>query len=421
MLVIELNEYNKELLEKMSSKFDLPNIKKILSWQYCETYTSDDVSSGYLDPWCQWVSVHTGKRSDEHQLKNLGEVPNENIIQIWEHWDKNNETSIIWGVMNGNRSGAERCKAFVPDPWTFQEEAFPKQLNSLISLPRYLSKNYLNPSKLVIFREMLRFLFACLKSTRPKDWFMGLKIFVRGAQKFKGSHLTLICFFEWFSSMAFLKTYKRVQPDHGILFLNLLAHAQHHYWTDEDPSKSPQLIYVIEIIENILGCCIGTLDEMKKTQNIMMLNAITQKNTNNEPTWILYVPKSHEIFLKKFEIGFSHVEPLMTNDAHVFFETEAEAKRGERRLKSLEVDGKPLLHVERSLINPKKCFYKSIFTKPLNHDAMLSCGNISLPFNECFSEIVKRTGRHIQKGDILSNVSGLPKILSIEKVFNYLK
>ena len=111
----------------------------------------------------------------------------------------------------------------------------------------------------------------------------------------------------------------------------------------------------------------------------------------------------------------------MTNDAHVFFETEAEAKRGERRLKSLEVVGKPLLHVERSNINPKKCFYKCIFTEQLNRDAILSCENISLHFNECFSEVVQRTGRHVQKGDILSNESGLPKSLGIEKVFNYLR
>lgn len=421
MLIIELNEYNRDLLERLCSKFDFPNIRKILSWNHCETFTKDTSSSGLLDPWCQWVSVHTGQPSKTHKIKNLGEVPPENLMQIWEYWNSINETSIVWGVMNGSRSSAELCKVFVPDPWTFTEEAFPKQLNGLIDLPRYLSKNYISPSKFIVAKQIFHFLSACLKHTKPQDWFNGFYNLFYGIRKFRNSNLPFICFFEWFSAQAFCRSLERKEPDHGILFLNLLAHAQHHYWVDEDPTKSPQLIYVSRIVDKILGRLLKMKTNSKKLKEIIVINAISQKNTKNEPAWVLYVPKTHSGFLSAFNINFSHVEPLMTYDAHVFFENNEEANRGEKLLKALQVNGKPLLHVERNSNNQKQFFYKVIISDQLTNDALINCENMSLPFHQCFTMVVERTGRHIQQGDILSNIPNLPKKQNIEEIFDYLK
>lgn len=420
MFLIELNEYNREMLQRLCAVTPLPNIENILTWQHCATYTPDLSSSGFLDPWCQWVSVHTGQPSSQHQLKNLGDVPSKATKQLWEHWSDRGESSVVWGVMNASRAKANGCIAFIPDPWTFTEDAFPARYQGLISLPRYLSKNYLSPSKRHLVKESFGLLWTGLRSTKARDWYHGAKILASGARQFGKAHLTSIVLFEYFSAMAFLRAIERFKPDHSILFLNMLAHAQHHYWIDKDPSKSPQLIYVAKVIDEIIGNCLAAHQSDVKGQQIAMLNAISQKNTNDEPAWILYVPKSHAEFLNIFDIGSNHVEPLMTNDAHVFFETEEAADRGERRLRALEIHGKPLLHVERHSSNRNQIFYKGIFSQALDANDIINCENISVPFFEYFTKIVQRTGRHVQEGDILSNMPNMPKTLEITEIFDFL-
>ena len=62
----------------------------------------------------------------------------------------------VWGVMNapcGSKNG--RC-FFVPDPWSFDEIAYPKILNEFISLPKYIAKNYLSPEILEIIKYFLK-------------------------------------------------------------------------------------------------------------------------------------------------------------------------------------------------------------------------------------------------------------------------
>lgn len=419
MLIIELNEYNKKLLQRLSEHGKLKNIKRILSWKHCTTYTPDQVSSGFLDPWCQWVSIHTGEPSSVHGLKNLGAVPPPEKRQLWQHWSERNESSIVWGVMNASRADAKACKVFIPDPWTFSEEAHPSSFDGLIELPRYLSKNYISPSKTHVTKKILGLIYACFKNTRPQDWFYGMRILFKGIKQFGKSPLTSIAIFEWFSAMAFLRTAECYKPDHSILFLNMLAHAQHHYWIEKNPVKSIQLVFVAEVIDKILGRCLQVYQEQNGEEQIVIVNAISQKNTTDEAAWVLYVPNSHVNFLKTFDIVCSKVEPLMTNDAQVFFENEQDALRGERRLKALKIRGKPLLHVERHPKNPLQIFYKGVFADALEKNDVLNCENISVLFFEHFSKVVQRTGRHVQEGDILTTIVDTPEALKTYEVFDF--
>ena len=89
LLVLELNEYNFDILKKYSKKYNFKYIKKILNFHHTKTTTEDvylgnNNQYGYLDPWSQWVSIHTLTKSKKHKIKNLGDVPGLKIKQIWE-------------------------------------------------------------------------------------------------------------------------------------------------------------------------------------------------------------------------------------------------------------------------------------------------------------------------------------------------
>ena len=88
-LILELNEFNHKILKDYSKKNNYKYIKKILDYNHTKTFTNDiykgnNNQDGFLDPWTQWVSIHTLKPSIHHKVKNLGDVPKIKFKQFWE-------------------------------------------------------------------------------------------------------------------------------------------------------------------------------------------------------------------------------------------------------------------------------------------------------------------------------------------------
>ena len=143
-----LNEFNRNLLNEVSNILPKNNyLSKIKNLHSFSLLTEDKYESGYLEPWSQWVSLHTSTPSSIHKIKNLGDIPNLEYMQIWERLSKNNISSVVWGAMNASAGSSKLCKVFVPDPWVFSEDPKPNSLISFIALPRYLAKNYTSIKK----------------------------------------------------------------------------------------------------------------------------------------------------------------------------------------------------------------------------------------------------------------------------------
>ena len=69
LLLIELNEFNLKFLKKGSKKYKCKNLLYLLkNLKYCRTFTKDKTQDYNLDPWVQWVSIHTGKNSTKHKI-----------------------------------------------------------------------------------------------------------------------------------------------------------------------------------------------------------------------------------------------------------------------------------------------------------------------------------------------------------------
>ena len=253
MLLIELNEFNGDLLRSVAQSHGLKHVEQVLSWNHARTWTSDKYETGFLEPWVQWVSVHTGVPSSQHGVKNSGDVPNLAEEQIWERWSRRGLSSIVWGVMNGDRRHAENCKIFIPDPWTFSESAYPASFQGLIALPRYLAKNYLDFSKLTALRSGSSLLTTLLRSVKASDFIDGLRVFGRGIVCFGPTNLVFIAFFEYLSAMAFIRAVEQNRPGAAIVFINMLAHVQHHYWKTRDGSGCPQIEFAATVTDEILG------------------------------------------------------------------------------------------------------------------------------------------------------------------------
>ena len=415
MLLIELNEFNRELLQNIAASRGLKNLQHVLGWSRAGTFTSDEYDTGFLEPWVQWVSVDTGVPSSQHRVKNLGDVPNLAEDQIWERWSRRGISSVVWGVMNGNRRSAATCKVFVPDPWTFSEDAYPAEYQGLIALPRYLAKNYLDFSKLTAARKGFDLVGTLLRSTKGGDFIDGLRLFWRGFRQFGPTNAVFIVLFEYLSAMAFIRAVERHRPDAAIVFINMLAHVQHHYWKSGDGTDCPQIAFAAAATNEILGKMLARCEAVVGNGRVALMNALSQTCTIDEPPWILYRPNNHAALVSFLGVEATRVEPLMTYDAHVFFANPGQAASGAAILQGARIDGKPLFFVEQDSHDPCKLFYRVAMSDPVGPEAEFIYRNKAARFADHFTAIVQRTGKHNQNGDLFANFEiGRPRFLNHE-------
>src|SRR5437870_2699529 len=71
----------------------------------------------YLEPWIQWITVHTGLTYDEHQIYNLGDGHKLAAKAVWDVLSDAGLTVWICGSMNARYDPSLRG-AVLPDPWT---------------------------------------------------------------------------------------------------------------------------------------------------------------------------------------------------------------------------------------------------------------------------------------------------------------
>lgn len=414
VLFIELNEFNYELLDSLSKKFQLRNIQKILSFYKTETFTEDLYESDYLEPWVQWVSVHTGVPSSKHEIKHLGDVPHLANPQIWEKLSEKGLTSGIWGAMNASQGKAENCLFFLPDPWTFSEEAYPKELTPLYDALRYTSKNYLNTSQLKMIQKVSRLLLFLASKKLIPSLIQEVPNLLKQAKQFKGEAFPYISLFDYLSTLLFLKMQEKYKPNFSLIFLNSLAHLQHHHWKTELIEVNPKFKYGL----NYLDRALGLLLHFYKDDHILVANGLSQKNTNLETPWILYRQKDQKLFLELSGLSFLRVESHMTHDAHIFFENEKDKNLAEFVLKNAKIEGESLFAVEPYSEDPLKLFYKIIFTNKIEGEATLEINSKKMSFFDLFQPIIERTGKHIQNGTLLSNQPLFPERILNHEIFN---
>lgn len=416
ILIIELNEFSTPLLRFAASSLGLRHVQRVLQFKESLTHTEDTYDSGYLEPWVQWVSVHTGTPAVAHKIMHLGDVPSGEIPQIWEKLSANGVTTGFWGAMNGDRKKADKCLFFLPDPWTYSEPGYPEAIHDLLDLPRYFTKNRISASRWVLFKKGLRFLKALLVTGALVRSVPYWGRWVYGLLRFGPKPFVQFSIFEHLSTLGFLHFRRRFQPQVSSIFLNLVAHAQHYYWEHGVEKLTPEMAFVMRVTDDILGLL---LSDAKADQVTLVMNALSQKNTNEEEPWVMYLQKRPMTFLRDLGVQTLQIEQLMTNDAHAFFGSEAERNQAFERLQGLRVNGSRLLYVEKDARDPKKLFYRLDFFKELPADAKLEFEGQSFLFFDHFERVVVRTGKHTQAGAVFADGVELPRRLANHKVFNH--
>lgn len=347
LLVIELNECDFDFFLHGAKKYNFSIIKNfLLSKNKINTFTKDKHEGFNLDPWVQWISVHTGKLSREHKIYRLGQKLNKSKKQIWETLSKKKINCTVWGAFNSTLNKKDNIDLFFPDPWSFKEKAFPNNFNSFLMLPRYYAKNYPSINKLKLFFFSIIFFYKILFS---KIIFSILKILPALIKIFTISKLksfNLYFFLDLISLFIVNKNLKKKKSDLVIIALNSFAHYQHNYW-DTKKYEYVYFWYLNEIIKII-----------KKIENdydsSIIFNGFSQKKIKNE---FHLRPKEPISFFEKLNLNFKNIEPNMSTGAIVNFNSFEEKNKAIKKISSMQLYSYPIFEIQ-DFKKEKKFFYK---------------------------------------------------------------
>lgn len=411
LVLIELNEINFDLINKYLET-EIARFKNLEALQGLERIaTTSESKYKELEPWIQWVSVHTGLSLSEHGIYRLGDIVISRAPQIFELVESAGFKVGCISPMNA----ANKLKTptyFIPDPWT-QTPHDGSLFGSLLTSALVQSVNdnalgkvkfktaiiisacfvyFFNPKKLKIYFWLL---MTCIKAPWRKALFLDLLL--------HDIHLKLL---------------KRRSPDFSTIFFNAGAHIQHHYflsspyYQEDREVRNPEWYIknrvdpmrdVLKVYDSILG------DYIKDgSREIIIATGLSQIPYDRVKYY--YRLRNHSAFIKKLWDGDFTVEPRMTRDFLVKVKSNDDAIYLEEILKSAKDAKTGKLFFEEIENRGKELFVTLTYPEEITEDTVMISGDTSHSiFNDTVFVAIKN-GMH-QGGGVIFASKGLSQYL----------
>jgi hypothetical protein len=420
-ILLGLNEINFEFVQKYIDRGLLPNFKRIFSKNGYKTTTSES-SYELLEPWIQWVSIHTGKTYEEHKVFRLGDIAERgDLKQLWEVAEAKGHSVGAVSPFNA-RNNLRNPAFFIPDPWT---QTPPSGSQTVIALSNAVSNAVNNNANNKLTTESITSLLK------------GFVVFVPPARYFHYINLmakikrrsTKAAILDNVLADTFFSLWKKHKPQFSSLFLNSGAHVQHHYMFNskvydgdqKNPSwycpadEDPMLDMLVEY-DSILGRL------MSLNCRLFIATGLHQKaHTKTTFYWRL---KNHMDFLKTIGIpSVRSVIPRMSRDFLVESSTNSEAKKIEDILNSIVAvqNGEKIFSVDNRGVS---LFIELIYPHDIKGNFKISKNGTEqdLDFSEHVSFVAIKNGEHDGLGYFVdTNQKFSPEqVMPVKEIFQHI-
>jgi hypothetical protein len=332
-ILLGLNELNFDYIKFYINQGLLPSFKKIFETQpTIETVSEKDYK--LLEPWVQWVTIHSGKAYNEHKVFRLGDIVNHpGVSQLFEELE--NDGLLVGAVSPFNADNRLRNPAFfVPDPWTKTEVSGNWVVKALYQAV-HQSVNDNAKSKLN-FKSMTSLALGLLLYVPKSRWYHYLKSILN--LKKPGTKAIIL---DSLLADVHLTLWKKKKPDFSNLFLNAGAHIQHHYLFNSDAYKgnlkNPEWYCPqgFDPLINILSEYDKQIGRLLKQKDVKIIIATGLHQQPHEHLTFYWRLKEHVKFAKMIGIeDFTEIFPRMSRDFLVNFKNVVDAVNAENLLNS---------------------------------------------------------------------------------------
>ena len=428
VIVLEFNELSPALMDTFIEQGYLPNFKRLRDTSRVFTTDAEEVAPN-LDPWIQWVTVHSGLSYDEHGIFHLGDGHKLAVKSLWDLIAETGRSVWVCGSMNIKYEKPVRG-AVVPDPWTVGVSPSPDELSPYYLFVQRNVQEYTNDRVPLSAGDYFRFLRFMVGHglTVSTVWSIISQLWnERRTGKGKWKRATIL---DKLQRDVFLSYFEELQPAFSTFFLNSTAHFQHAHWRNMDPepfkikptdADQAEYQHAVRYGYEEMDRIVGEITAAAPADAVIVLaTALSQ-----QPCLIyediggktFYRARTFEPLLEFAGItGCEKVEPVMSEEFHLRFANEHDAAHAAERLSALRVGETKAMQVERHGANVfSGC---KIFTQ-LEHDTVLQDGanGKSTPFFRLFYQVESlKSGMHHPDGILWMRIPGQRPSVSLEKV-----
>ena len=393
LILIELNEINFDLAKKYKEE----NFKSFNIINDNILNTESELEYHNLEPWIQWVSVHTGLSAANHNVFRLGDiVNNKHLEQIFEFLESKGLKVGCISPMNAINK-LNKPTYFIPDPWTDSnsDQSFWSKLITK-TLKFMVNNNAQNKFSIKAYLYLMLIFFRFAHFKHYATYFKLIFKSLRG----KWNKALVLDLLMHDIHMCFLL---KKDPDFSTIFFNAGAHIQHHYlftskFVNQDKSNQFESYKEtkIDAIKDMLIVYNMILDDYLKNKSyeIIIATGLSQQPYNKEEYY--YRLNDHEKFLSLLNVNFDNVLPRMSRDFLIGFKDIETLSETEKLLSSIKVkNGKNLFTIDN---RNDTLFVTLSYPDQVDETTSIIFNNKKIKLLEHISLVAVKNAEHCAKG-----------------------
>ena len=355
---VEVNELTPDLLERFIEAGHLPHFKRLREQSL--VYTTDaGAEDEWLNPWTQWVTVHSGLPAEEHQVLRLSQAPEVSAPAIWDLLSDAGSRVLVFGCMNP-WSTTQLNGHLLPDPWSYRIRPTPDgEFDDYYRFVQQHVRQTTASRSSITARDAFRVL-RYLARNRIDQGVVGRILLQLLSERFGNRRWQRAVLFDDLQAALFESLFRKNQPGFATLYLSSVDHYQHRFWRNLEPEKfqirptaREQRRYADAILSAYQGVdrILGRIMKMAPHANLLLMSGLSQQpftTRDSSGGKRFYRVRSHQVFSDVLGIrGTFRYEPVMGDEFCLRFHDAQHARAAVDQLRSFtDQTGQPTFTVE---------------------------------------------------------------------------
>lgn len=336
-------------MDRFITQGHLPAFKKLRD-QSIVCISDADEKAPELEPWIQWVTLHTGLPYEDHRVFDLGDGVDLKAKRTWDVVADAGLRAWVCGSMNSAVNTDKPDNLYIlPDPWSPGMDPHPsKMFMSFFHVVRSYVQEYTRDKPPITRADFARFGAFMVQNGLSAKTVTAAMQQLLGERFHPGSRWRRAAILDRLQWDIFRQFHRKIRPAFSTLFLNSTAHYQHYYWRNMDPEAfslrdsserqteyQDAILFGYKCMDKIVAECM----DFAPDATIVLATALSQqplaKYDGLGGKQIFKVTDINRLAkLAGVSAPFDYA-PVMAEQFHMIFKTQAEAKQALEALEAL--------------------------------------------------------------------------------------